>query len=394
MFIFFLLVLGLRNIDVIRKDCCRERILNVIDVFLKEIRGDRVVLENIKISGNELFVKDRKYDIADDVFVFGFGKAAGEMARGIFRLFGSRLKGGIINTDHEVNIPKVKVNIASHPLPDTQTVEYSKEIIEAIGAVDKKDFIIFLITGGASSLFEVPSVPLGYYRKVIGKALKSGKGIEKINEIRTKFSLVKGGKLLKYVNVPWISLIMSDVLGNPKYVGSGPTYNSKYIDRNVVVADNMYARKKFAQVSESAGMPVVLYVRDITFDLKDAADFVYHKNCNMNVVMGGEITVKLEEDIGIGGRNEELALFLSRHIRGTNKVFVAMGTDGKDGNSPATGAIVDGRTYDLIGEDGWNYAVNRHDSYTVLNISGDTIITGATGSNLADIYSCFICDFI
>ncbi len=387
-------MLGIRNIDVIRKDCCRERILNVIDVFLKEIRGDRVVFENIKLSGNELFVKDRKYDIADDVFVFGFGKAAGEMAVGLSRLLGSRLKGGIINTDHEVEIPKVKVNIASHPLPDTQTVEYSKEILEAIGAVNENEFIIFLVTGGASSLFEVPSVPLGYYRKEVGKALKSGKGIEKINKIRTKLSLVKGGKLLKYVNAPWISIIMSDVLGNPKYVGSGPTYNSRYLDRNVVIADNMYARKKFAHVNELAGMPIFLSNRDITFDLKEAADFIIYNNCSMNVVMGGEVTVKLGDDIGIGGRNEELSLFLSKHIRGTKKVFVAIGTDGKDGNSPATGAIVDGRTYDLIGEDRWKYAMNRHDSYTALNISGDTIITGATGSNLADIYSCFICDSI
>jgi hydroxypyruvate reductase len=63
------------------------------------------------------------------------------------------------------------------------------------------------------------------------------------------------------------------------------------------------------------------------------------------------------------------------------------GTDGRDGPTDAAGAIVDARTWQRIADKGLDPSalLKNNDSYAALNASGDLLITGATGTNVADI---------
>merc|ERR1711972_1023548 len=61
------------------------------------------------------------------------------------------------------------------------------------------------------------------------------------------------------------------------------------------------------------------------------------------IVGGGESTVTLPEDAGVGGRSQALALSALRGIAGMKGVAVlAGGTDGGDGPCDAAGAVVTG----------------------------------------------------
>jgi len=66
---------------------------------------------------------------------------------------------------------------------------------------------------------------------------------------------------------------------------------------------------------------------------------------------------------------------------------LSAGTDGIDGNSPATGAIADGTTVQRAGVRGLNAsaALEKFDAYPFFHAIGDDIVTGPTGNNLRDV---------
>jgi hydroxypyruvate reductase len=104
---------------------------------------------------------------------------------------------------------------------------------------------------------------------------------------------------------------------------------------------------------------------------------------------GGETTVVLPDMPGDGGRNQQLALAVAARlaITGLPVVLLAAGTDGRDGNSEATGAIIDGDSvqrgsrHGLVARD----ALAKADAGTFLAASGDRLLTGPSGTNVMDI---------
>ena len=61
------------------------------------------------------------------------------------------------------------------------------------------------------------------------------------------------------------------------------------------------------------------------------------------LIVGGEVTSPVA-GTGVGGRNQAFALYAAQKIAGYNRVVLSAGTDGRDGNSPASGALADGQT--------------------------------------------------
>ncbi len=385
----------IKNAGDIRINEARDTLLHIIDDFLRSIRADNIVRENVRVFDNALKIRDRMIPLGDEVYLVGFGKASAEMAFPLEALLGSRLRGGVINTDHPIALQRVRVNVTSHPLPDEHTVEKSREIVEFLESLDSGSMVIFLVSGGASSLFEVPTIPLEDYRSIVLREMSRGASIEELNALRISLSSVKGGKLLKHVRAKCISLIISDVPSSPRLVGSGPTFpadGSRGKCKNIVIADNLWAREKFADIARNHGIEFSVEREDIRGDLSQG-EMKMLDVCKStgSAVFGGELTVKLGKYQGVGGRNQELALRVARKIRDEQLIFGAIGTDGKDGNSDACGAIVDGNTAMLIEAHGMpiDFYLKRHDSTSALRVSGDVIMTGPTGSNLADIYFCF-----
>ena len=106
------------------------------------------------------------------------------------------------------------------------------------------------------------------------------------------------------------------------------------------------------------------------------------------ILMGGETTVTLPADAGKGGRNQELALASALHLDGVDGVTVlACGTDGTDGPTDATGAVVDGGTVRrgaAAGHDAAD-ALRRHDAYHFFQAVDELVVTGPTGTNVMDL---------
>jgi hydroxypyruvate reductase len=104
------------------------------------------------------------------------------------------------------------------------------------------------------------------------------------------------------------------------------------------------------------------------------------------LISAGEVTVSLNEDHGIGGRNQQLALQcaleLDRHP-GERLTVLSAGSDGIDGNTQAAGAIADVTTVGRARALGYDaeVALTAFDASPLFTARGDLVVTKSTGQN-------------
>jgi hydroxypyruvate reductase len=111
-----------------------------------------------------------------------------------------------------------------------------------------------------------------------------------------------------------------------------------------------------------------------------------HHGRRVAIIADGEVSSPVRGN-GIGGRNSAFVLDCVEKIAGKAVAVLSAGTDGKDGSSPAAGAVADGATLEksrAAGLDPRDFAA-RSDSYNFFRQLGDAVETGPTGNNLRDL---------
>jgi glycerate 2-kinase len=105
------------------------------------------------------------------------------------------------------------------------------------------------------------------------------------------------------------------------------------------------------------------------------------------LISAGEVVVRVRGTPGIGGRNQQFALYCADKIAGQKVTVLSAGTDGIDGNSQVAGAIVDGTTMERARTQELDpaQALARFDAYPIFEKLGDAVITGPTGNNVRDL---------
>jgi len=374
---------------------------------------------------------------AGRVILIAIGKAAWNMAKAAKDVLGKRVAFGIVITKYEHSrgsIDGIEIYEAGHPVPDQRTLTATERVLQITKDLRSHDTVLFLVSGGGSSLFEKPKgLTVNQLQEITEKLLKCGANIVEINTVRKHLSLVKGGRFAQHVYpARVVSLLLSDVLGDrPDSIASGPAYPDsttcseafnilkRYgieIDENIksalseetpkrlrnvethVVGSVKIACEKAAEVAGQLGYNAIVLTTSLNCEAKEAGKFLaslvreevfynrpIRKPCA--IIMGGETTVHVI-GTGKGGRNQELALSASRGIRGLANVVVAsVGTDGTDGPTDAAGGIVDGRTYDILKDMNIDVeeTLKNNDSYSALRLCDGLVITGPTGTNVNDL---------
>ncbi|HET6458832.1 MAG TPA: DUF4147 domain-containing protein [Nitrosopumilaceae archaeon] len=364
------------------------------------------------------------------IFVVGFGKAADSMTKTVCSLI--RINGGIIvipcGTKSLLINKKFKILHAGHPLPNMQSVHAGKQIVEFLKNRKLSDFIIFLISGGGSSLLSLPDgISLLDKKITINLLLKSGANIQEINCVRKHLSKIKGGKLAENLSCDAVSLVMSDVVGDDlSDIASAPTYFDdttfkdadkilikyglkKRIPRSVLKRLDLGIHNKIPETPKSSKIKnyiiatnndcldaMIERARQLGYDISTMRSVfgnipLVSKNLLKSfpikkhscLIFGGEPIVKIVGN-GKGGRNQELVLYTFDKIQKNrgNIVIASCGTDGKDGNTNASGAIMESSTNGL--GDIHNFLKNNNSYYFFKKHKG-LIFTGSTHTNLMDI---------
>jgi hydroxypyruvate reductase/glycerate 2-kinase len=360
---------------------------------------------------------------------------------------------GLVNVPAESVRPLRRICLhAARPAatnqPTAEGVAGTEKILELLATAGPEDVALCLISGGGSALLPAPveSVSLADKQGVTRLLHACGATINEMNTVRKHLSRCKGGRLAQaFVGRELFSLIVSDVIGDPlDVIASGPTASDPttfadalavlekyhlapqvppsvltYLQRgldgavpetlkrvpdhvhNLVIGNNVKSLTAAQAQAERQGYRVINLgsyiegetqpvavamaglIRSIRVDGRPAAPPV----C---VLSGGETTVTLSRDHGLGGRNQEFVLALAEKLgkEGLKEVVVLSGgTDGEDGPTDAAGAIADAATLETAGRLGLNPAsyLSRHDAYHFFEATGDLLKTGLTQTNVMDV---------
>src|SRR5574340_230907 len=219
----------IRNFQSLSTNSAKKDALSIIEAGLAAA-NPKIHLEKI-IKKNTLILPGRKVSLGKyrHVFVIAMGKAGHTMACTVDSL--THVDGGIIVVPNKVQTmaKKFKVIQAGHPIPNKNSLVAAKTILEFLDKTVSGDLVIFLISGGTSSLVAMPDgITLDEKRTTTDLLIKCGAGIQEINCVRKHLSKIKGGKMLEHVQSDSVSLVMSDVVGDDlSSIASGMTYYDK-----------------------------------------------------------------------------------------------------------------------------------------------------------------------
>lgn len=361
------------------------------------------------------------------------GKAAIPMAEEALRhLHGAPVRALVVtNYENARPLAGAVTMAAGHPVPDENGARAGAAVAKMLEMAGARDQVVALISGGGSALLPAPAPGLTLEDKIAVNRLLLANGfdITEINLIRQQLSQLKGGGMLRLAApAPVTGFILSDVIGDDlRTIASGPTVaplGSRADARSLLRARGVWAELPLIvrALLETAETPVpsekkvtnwligsnrvslhaaqaaygngAQIVSDhLTGDVGDAAAMISQAARNAPagpscLIFGGETTVTLR-GTGRGGRNQELALRVARDMpdMGRKWAFLSGGTDGRDGPTDAAGGVVDAGTFArirLAGGDPEALLANN-DSHRALGLAGDLLVTGATGTNVADV---------
>lgn len=332
----------------------------------------------------------RAHPITPPDRIIAVGKAATAMARAAASLFPDAPMLIVTKDGHADGAPAhARVIEAAHPVPNAASLKAGAVMLEAVQDCGPGTHLLMLVSGGASALAEVleDDLTLDDLAQRTQAKLASGADIHQINAMRRGLSRIKGGKLLEaFRGAKVTTLAISDVEGDSlgvigSGIGDAPEGRAFAHDARIV-ASNAIARAAIAQAAqadvrsnaETLYEDVATLAPRIAAELKAAPDGLH--------VLGGEPTVILPENPGLGGRNMMLALRLAREIAGVDDLQILVaGTDGSDGPTDAAGAIVDGKTWDSSGQ----AAIESAAPYDWLAARGALLKPGPTGTNVMDL---------
>ena len=416
----------------------------IYEAAIKSVLPETLMPNVISLSGNVLRVGEEQVELENNhnIWIFGAGKAAASMAQVTERILGNRVAGGIIITKYRHALPlnKVQVYEAGHPAPDENSLMATNKLLDYSSRIAPTDIVIFLLSGGASSLLlDVPEgLQLADVISLNNSLLRSGASIHQFNAIRKSISQVKGGGLLRYFAPTRVfSLIVSDVPGdNIAEIGSAPTLMSHdsaedsisllkslnlwtvlsprikdyLLDKNnkkpgpetsphstvtnLLIGNNRIALEKAAEKAKTLGYMPYIHEGILEGESERVAETVLDealsdketgKRC---YIFGSESTVKVNGN-GKGGRCQHMALSALHQLEKIKPdvVFFAAGTDGQDGMMEVAGAYINRNSFYIAQAKGIGPGayLSNCDSYGFFAQIGGHVTVGPTHTNVMDV---------
>ena len=381
--------------------------------------------------------------LKDEIILVGIGKASWTMAKAASEELRERIVSGVIVTKYGHSggsLPGIEIFEAGHPLPDINSLKATERILEITQKAGGDQTILFLVSGGGSALFEKPAEGLNLREisDITSGLLLGGANISELNTVRKHLSFVKGGRFAVHCMPTEIfQITLSDILGDrPDMIASGPAAPDPSTSEEALAVIKKYEIPLSPELESALRSETPKSLDNISFEIagnlaglcraaKKAAEkrgyiseivterlegearlagamaaerALYEsgrsgeaKRC---LIWGGETTVTVKGS-GKGGRSQELALTAAEKISGSqNIVILSAGSDGTDGPTDAAGGIVDGLTWEKIRNAGRDplKMLEDNDSYSALEVAGELLETGPTGTNVNDLIVVLIDD--
>ncbi len=400
---------------------------------------------NLSYSQGILSTGEHHFPLEDfaRLAVISIGKAGHSMAAALCQIIPKPLMGVVsCPVAPAAPVPGFEYFIGGHPLPNEQSLIAGSAILSLLRHLPENSMVLFLVSGGASAIAEQPIFPaltLSDIKETYRALVHSGAPIAEINAVRKHLSAIKGGRMAQAAApAAQLTLLVSDVPDHAlDALASGPTMPDtstvadcreivrRYqllqrfpepvrkifmqdqlqetpkpgdaafaISRFVTVLSNQTAVEAAVHLATALGFAVEVDNSCDDWHYAAAADFLLGRLCTLRqqfsrvcLISGGEVTVQVGNRSGVGGRNQQFALYCALRIAGESITVLSAGTDGIDGNSAAAGAVVDGSSAARASELALDASIALADfnANPLLHQTGDEILIGPTGNNLRDL---------
>jgi glycerate 2-kinase len=422
----------------------KEIARHIFEHALRESSINQAFSTHVHCARGVLRISEDLYELNSfsRVFVVSLGKAAHTMLVALHEQAGERFEGIVASpVQPEFHVRGFRYFQGGHPMPNAESIRAADAMLKSLHALNESALVVYLISGGGSATVEKPidaEISLDDLVETYRTLVHSGGTITEVNAIRKHLSAIKGGRMAQAAYpAQQVSILVSDVPDNtPDALASGPT-----MPDSTTVEDCMALATKYKLIPQFPRSVAELFERDALeetpksddpafirarwwtvlsnsallevakceaehqgfvveidnicddWDYAKAADYLLQKLRDLRqkyervcLLSGGEVTVRVE-NCGIGGRNQQFALYGAEKIATENICVLSAGSDGIDGNSPAAGAIADGTTLERGKARGLDApahlsSFNAHPFFEAL---GDAVITGPTGNNLRDL---------
>ncbi len=424
----------IQNLEQLAVTDARRALLTIADAGLEAIDTRQVMREMLRAEGQTLAIGNERIDLTKIgrlVFV-AIGKCAVDASLMVEKVLGDRLTRGIVldvKPRPTSAPPSVHLHAfcGTHPLPSDENLRAAEAIVQTLTGLTERDLVIFVISGGGSTLLFLPQDKNDRSEIDIFNALtNAGATIQEMNMVRKHLSLARGGYLAKCAYpARVISLIFSDVPGNDiSSIASGPTIKDtttiedaekvltkfnvrnsrdigkaglietpkedKYFARvtNVLAVSNVRALRAMCGAAEKLGFRAEIRGSDLMGEASEAgrtiAETLHAAPAKSVLLWGGETTVTVR-GTGRGGRNLELVASALRFVRDGEEIL-SLASDGRD-HGPFAGAICDTITKKVIADANIDLEqfLTDNDTYGLFEKIGNYLTTGDTGSNVSDL---------
>lgn len=377
-------------------------------------------------------------------WIVAVGKAAPAMARAAqawCATSGRALAGGLVVSAGSTVEPADPLThlVGDHPVPGPRSLDAADALAQLTRRVAVDDVVLVLVSGGTSALIGAPieGIRLGDLAALHALLLGAGVPIGRINAVRKRFSRWGAGRLavaLRHARL--IPILLADVPNeDPAMIGSGPVspdpLTAAQVERVLreagiatriplsvasalgamradgaretpkpddpafdavaapVVRGNAIALTGAAAAARAQGWHVVTDHAPLHGDATAAGGVIAHlaRRAAPGTVLlwGGETSVRLPADHGLGGRCQQMMLAAVDVLADAPAAvtLLAAGTDGRDGPTDAAGAIIDEGC--AIGPTARRTALLRCDAHPTLGGVGALLPARVTGTNVMDL---------
>ena len=419
----------IKNYDEIATTPAKRDALNILESGYGAIFTKRAVYSSVEKTGEEIRLLNERVSFSeiDRIFVVAVGKCAVDAGEALEEILGENITAGIVLDMKPGKFNRLRSFVGTHPYPSQKNVSVVKEIVAMISGLTEKDMVIAVISGGGSSLLSLPhEISTEDLTKITREIMDKSAPIGELNIVRKHLSDIQGGQFAKLAYpAKIVSLIFSDVPGNDlATIASGPTVmdistkeeaeeilakydirkvcvlpeietietpkEEKYFlnVKNLLIVTNDIALSAMKKKAEELGYEAHVESNRITGIAREFGEEISKRELPPKTCLlyGGETTVHVVANPGIGGRNQEFVLGGLPYLK-DDVVLIGASSDGKD-YSDAGGAIGDKELFEKGLSEGLSpkdFLANNNSS-EYFNRVGGHIVTGQTGANVADFY--------
>jgi glycerate-2-kinase len=424
------MTMKIQNFDQLATTPARRALLEIAEAGLVAIDTGVVIRAMVRRDGDVLTIGGEEIDLkqVERLVFVAVGKCAADAAVAAEDILGARITRGVVLDIKKCPETKyVRTFCGTHPLPSSENLAATEEIVASLKDLTEHDLVIFVISGGGSTLLFLPQNRDDREEVAIFNALtNAGATIEELNTVRKHLSLARGGWLAEYAYPARVmSLIFSDVPGDDiSFISSGPTVkdgttmqdaeavltkfdvlhtcgiekcdlietpkDDKYFARvkNILAVSNRRALEAMQSEAQKLGFAADIRDTKLAGEVTGVAEMVVNAVRGAPpksvILWGGETTVEIKGK-GEGGRNLQLAATALDRVADGEEIL-SFGSDGHD-HGPYAGAICDAVTRQAILNAGLDYKQFRanNDTQELFSKAGNYLLTGDTGSNVSDL---------